>query len=87
MVTILMIVIIFFFVAVKPFAPPTLFPVRALYLDPCTRLYEIRIYRHCSSLRVLTAGLGLQDPQQLWGRFALYLFGVGPIPLDIVCTL
>ena len=58
------------------FAPPwhidTLFLVQVLYREPCTRPYEIRIYRHRSSLRAVTAGgSGLQDPQQLWGRSAL----------------
>jgi hypothetical protein len=32
------------------------FPVQALYPEPCTRPYGIRIYCHCSSLRALTAG-------------------------------
>ena len=31
----------------------TLFPVGALYPEPRTQLYEIGIYRHCSSLRAL----------------------------------
>ena len=56
------------------FVPPghlaTLFPVRALYPEPRTRLYEIRIYHHRSfALSVeLPVGSGLQDPQQLWVR-------------------
>jgi hypothetical protein len=33
------------------------FPVQALYPESCTWPYEIRIYRHSSVLRALTAGL------------------------------
>ena len=45
----------------------TLFPVQALYPEPSTRPYEIRIYHHCSfTLSVeLPVSSGLQDPQQL----------------------
>jgi hypothetical protein len=32
------------------------FPVQALYPEPCTLPYEIRIYRYSSVLRALTAG-------------------------------
>jgi hypothetical protein len=32
------------------------FPVQALYPEPCTRPYGIRIYLHSSALRALTAG-------------------------------
>jgi hypothetical protein len=32
------------------------FPMQALYPEPCTRPYEIRIYRHSSVLGVLAAG-------------------------------
>jgi hypothetical protein len=47
--------LVFFF-----FVPPghiiQYFPVQALYPEPYTRPYGIRIYRHSSSLRALTAG-------------------------------
>jgi hypothetical protein len=42
------------------FVPPghiiQYFPVQALYPEPCTRPYGIRIYLHSSALRALTAG-------------------------------
>jgi hypothetical protein len=34
----------------------SIFRCRCCYLEPCTRPYEIRIYRHSSVLRALTAG-------------------------------
>ena len=60
--------IFFFFFAAGHIA--TLFPVRALYPEPCNRPYEIRIYHHRSfALNVeLPVGSGLQDPQQLLVR-------------------
>ena len=59
----------------------TLFPVQALYPEPCTQPYEILIYLHSSAQRVLLpVGSGLQGLQQLWGRPAYNLLGVRPNP-------
>ena len=66
----------FFFFGCRAFLRPlgiyvaTLFPVRALYLEPHTRPYEICIYHHLSfALSVeLPVSSGLQDPQQLLVR-------------------
>ena len=59
-------------VTVRPGHIDTLFPVQVLYPEPHILLNEIRIYRHHSLLRALTAGwFRPTRPQQLWGRFAL----------------
>ena len=59
------------------FAPPghidTLFPVWALYPEPRTRPYEIRIYRYRSLLRALTAGrFRPTRPQTVVGKVSMY---------------
>ena len=69
------------------FAPPghieTLFTVQALYLEPRTRLYEIRRYRYRSSLRVLTAG---PFRPTVVGKVCFVTSPEsGLSPLDIVC--
>ena len=63
-----------FFLFFWIFAPighiDTVFPVRVLYPEPCTRLYEIPMYHHSSTAQsiLLPVGSGLQDPQRLWVR-------------------
>ena len=68
----------FFWWLLGLFAPPghidtgTLFPVWALYLEPHTRPYKFRIYRHRSALRALTAGrFRPTRPPTVVGRSAL----------------
>jgi hypothetical protein len=58
------------------------FPVQALYQEPCTRPYEIRIYLHSSVLRALTAGqFRAYKARNSCEEGLLYnLLGVRPVP-------
>jgi hypothetical protein len=59
------------------------FPVQALYPEPCTRPYQIRIYHHSSVLRALTAGrFRPTRPATVVGKacFIYNLLGVRPAP-------
>ena len=58
------------------------FPVRALYPEPRTRLYEIHIYLHRSSLRALNCWSvqAYKTPNSCGECLLVNLLGVRPIP-------
>ena len=64
------------------------FLVRALYPEPRTRPYEIRIYLHHSALRAFTAGqFRPTRPPTIVGKVCLVTSSESDLsPLDIVCT-
>ena len=67
-----------------------IFPVQALYPEPCTRVYEICIYLQRSALRVLTASrFRPTRPPTVVGKVCLVTSlesGLSPLAVDIVCT-
>ena len=67
-----------------------IFPVQALYPEPRTRLYEICIYLHCSSLRALNCRLvqAYETPNSCGEGLLSNLFRVRPIPTGYsLCAL
>jgi hypothetical protein len=78
----------FFFFFLPPVHIIQYFPVQALYPEPCTRPYGIRIYRHISSLWAMTAGrFRPTRPATVVGKACFLTFWEsGLSPLDIVCT-
>ena len=78
----------FLFLFLPPGHIATLFPVRALYPEPRTRPYEIRIYLHRSSLRVLNCRSvqAYKTPNSCGEGLLVNLFGVRPIPTGLFST-